>query len=200
MADALLALHFQNDICHPDGRIPFSLDRSSKEAAHFLDASKRALRQARHAGWTIAHAHIAFAPDYSDLMRNCRLFLKTETLGALKRGSWGAAALEGFEPAADDIVVTTNCNSGFRRTELESALRRRGITRVNVMGLATQYSVEHTVRDSADIGFAVRLFADCCASADIEAHRASLRTLTLLADVIDSDAAFAAGPLDAARA
>jgi biuret amidohydrolase len=190
MPDALLALHFQNYICHPDGRIPFSLERGSKEAAHFLDASKRALRQARHAGWVVVHVHIAFVPDYSDLMRNCRLFLKTETLGALKRGSWGAAALEGFEPAADDIVVTTNCNSGFRRTELESALRERGITRVNVVGLATQYSVEHTVRDSADIGFAVRLFADCCASGDMEAHRASLRTLTLLADVMDSDAAF----------
>jgi biuret amidohydrolase len=189
MTDALLALHFQNDICHPDGRIPFSLERSTKEAAHFLQASRRALRQARQAGWTVAHVHIAFAPDYSDLMRNCRLFLKTETLGALKRGSWGAAALNGFEPAPDEIVVITNCNSGFRRTELESALQERGITRVNVMGLATQFSVEHTVRDCADIGFGVRLFADCCASGDMEAHRASLRTLALLADVVDSDTA-----------
>src|ERR1700730_3682265 len=114
MSDALLALHFQNDICHRDGLIPFSLDRSTGAAANFLSASKRALDEARRAGWTIAHIHIAFAPDYSDLLRNCRLFLKTETLGALKRGSWGAAAYAGFEPAEDEIVVTTNCNSGFR--------------------------------------------------------------------------------------
>jgi nicotinamidase-related amidase len=187
MSDALLALHFQNDICHPDGRIPFSLDRKTKNAVNFLEASKRALVGARQAGWTITHVHIAFAADYSDLMRNCRLFLKTETLGALKRGSWGAAALAGFEPADGEIVVVTNCNSGFRRTELESELRERGITRVNVMGLATQFSVEHTVRDAADIGFSVRLFADCCASGDMAAHRASLRTLTLLADVMNSD-------------
>jgi nicotinamidase-related amidase len=187
MSDALLALHFQNDICHPDGRIPFSLDRNTKNAVNFLEASKRALVEARRAGWTIAHVHIAFAADYSDLMRNCRLFLKTETLGALKRGSWGAAALAGFEPTDREIVVVTNCNSGFRRTELESELRERGITRVNVMGLATQFSVEHTVRDAADIGFSVRLFADCCASGDMAAHRASLRTLTLLADVMNSD-------------
>jgi nicotinamidase-related amidase len=186
-SDALLALHFQNDICHPGGRIPFSLDRNTKDAVNFLEASKRALVGARQAGWTIAHVHIAFAADYSDLMRNCRLFLKTETLGALKRGSWGAAALAGFEPADREIVVVTNCNSGFRRTELESELRERGITRVNVMGLATQFSVEHTVRDAADIGFSVRLFADCCASGDMAAHRASLRTLTLLADVMNSD-------------
>src|ERR1700730_3271812 len=139
MSDALLALHFQNDICHPDGRIPFSLDRKTKDAAHFLDASKRALVQARRAGWTIAHVHIAFAADYSDLMRNCRLFLKTETLGALRRGSWGAAAFTGFEARDDEIGVATNANSSFRRTDLESELRSRGIPRLNVMGLATQF-------------------------------------------------------------
>jgi biuret amidohydrolase len=186
MSDALLALHFQNDICHRDGLIPFSLDRSTGAAANFLSASKRALDEARRAGWTIAHIHITFAPDYSDLLRNCRLFLKTETLGALKRGSWGAAAYAGFEAAADEIVVTTNCNSGFRRTDLEAVLNERGVSRVNVMGLATQFSVEHTVRDAADIGYRVRLLADCCASGDMEAHRASLRTLTMLADVMES--------------
>jgi biuret amidohydrolase len=186
MSDALLALHFQNDICHRDGLIPFSLDRSTGAAANFLAASKRALDEARRAGWTIAHIHIAFAPDYSDLLRNCRLFLKTETLGALKRGSWGAAAYAGFEPAADEIVVTTNCNSGFRRTELEKVLNGRGVGRVNVMGLATQFSVEHTVRDAADIGYRVRLFADCCASGDMDAHGATLRTMPMLADVMES--------------
>jgi len=186
MRDALLALHFQNDICHRDGLISFSLDRNTSAAANFLSASKRALDEARRAGWTIAHIHIAFAPDYSDLLRNCRLFLKTETLGALKRGSWGAAAYAGFEPAADEIVVTTNCNSGFRRTDLEAALRERGVSRVNIMGLATQFSVEHAVRDSADIGYRVRLFADCCASGDMEAHGATMRTMPLLADVMES--------------
>jgi biuret amidohydrolase len=186
MSDALLALHYQNDICHRDGLIPFSLDRSTGAAANFLSASRRALDEARRASWTIAHIHIAFAPDYSDLLRNCRLFLKTETLGALKRGSWGAAAYAGFEATADEIVVMTNCNSGFRRTDLEAVLNERGVSRVNVMGLATQFSVEHTVRDAADIGYRVRLFADCCASGDMDAHGATLRTMPMLADVMES--------------
>jgi nicotinamidase-related amidase len=189
MSDALLAVHFQNDICHPDGLIPFSLDRRTRAASNFLSASTRALDEARRAGWTIAHIHIAFAPDYSDLLRNCRLFLKTEMLGALKRGSWGAAAFADFAPMADEIVVTTNCNSGFRRTALETTLNERGIERVNVMGLATQFSVEHTVRDAADIGYRVRLFPDCCVSGDMDAHRATLRTMPMLADVMESQEA-----------
>jgi biuret amidohydrolase len=193
MRDALIALHFQNDICHPQGRIPFSLDRNTDVAARFLAASKRALEGARRAGWTVAHMHIVFAEDYSDLLRNCALFLKTETLGALKRGSWGAAAYEGFEPVDGEIFVTGNANSAFRRTDLERLLRERAIERVSAMGLATQFSVEHTVRDAADMGYLVRIFEDCCASGDSEAHRASLRTIALLADVVSSETTFSGG-------
>ena len=190
--DALIALHFQNDICHAQGRIPFSLDRTNVEASKFMDASRRALVAARTAGWVVAHMHIVFAEDYSDLLRNCRLFLMTETQGALKRGSWGASAYQGFEPAAGEIFVTGNANSAFRRTDLEAELRANAITRVNLLGLATQFSVEHTARDAADMGYFVRVFSDCCISGDLEAHRASLRTLSLLAEVMPSEQAFRA--------
>src|SRR5271167_4999451 len=155
--DAVLALHFQNDICDPQGRIPFSLKRNTSDTRSFLDASKRALTAARGAGWTIAHIHIVFAEDYSDLLRNCRLFLKTETLGALKRGSWGAAAFAGFEPIAGEIFIAGNGNSAFRRTGLEGRLGELALERVNVIGLATQFSVEPTVRDAADMGYSVRM-------------------------------------------
>jgi nicotinamidase-related amidase len=191
--DALVALHFQNDICHPQGRIPFSLDRGSGEAARFLGASKRALDAARRAGWIVVHMHIVFAEDYSDLLRNCRLFLKTEALGALKRGSWGAAPYDGFEPRDGEIFVAGNANSAFRRTGLEKLLRELAIDRLNVIGLATQFSVEHTVRDAADIGYRVRLFPDCCISGDMEAHRATLRTMPMLAEVMESREALPGG-------
>jgi nicotinamidase-related amidase len=147
------------------------------------------LEAARRAGWTIVHKHIVFAEDYSDLSRNCTLFVKVEALGALKRGSWGAAAFDGFEPRVGEIFVVGNGNSAFRRTGLEGLLGKRAVDRLNVMGLATQFSVEHTVRDAADMGYRVRLFADCCASGDLDAHRASLRTLSMLADVVSSDTA-----------
>jgi nicotinamidase-related amidase len=187
MADALLALHFQNDICHPDGLIPFSLDRAAAEASAFLDRSRHALAVARGHGWAIVHVHIAFAQDYSDLPRNCRLFQAVETLGALKRGSWGAAPLPGFEPQPDEIALIHSRNSAFRGTGLDPLLRDRAPDRLHVMGLATQFSVEHTVRDASDLDHAVRVIADCCASADTQAHRASLRTMAMLAEVVTAD-------------
>jgi biuret amidohydrolase len=185
MTDALIALHFQNDICHPDGRIPFAIDRSAGADA-FLTSSRAALDDARAAGWTIVHVHIAFAENYSDLPRNCRLFQAVEKLGAVKRGSWGAAPLAGFEPRDGEIAMIHNRNSAFRNTGLEEFLGKRGIERLSVMGLATQFSVEHTVRDAADIGYAVRVLANCCMSADSSAHDAALKTMSMLAEIVPS--------------
>ena len=72
----------------------------------------------------------------------------------------------------------------------EGLLGKRAVNRVNVIDLATQFSVEHIVRDAADMGYRVGVFADCCAFGDLEAHRVSLRTLAMLADVVSSEAAF----------
>jgi len=188
MAEALVALHYQNDIVHADGKIPFSLDRAGLEARQFLAASGQALSAARKKSLMIAHVHIGFAADYSDLPANARLFRKAAELGALKRGSWGAAPFEGFEPGPGEVVVSHSCNSAFRNSGLEAQLRKSSVSRLYVMGLATQFSVEHTVRDAADMGFAVTLLSDCCASGDMEAHRASLRTMAMLADIATSAA------------
>lgn len=186
MTKALVALHLQNDICHPDGRIPFALDRSSGDAAMFLARCRAMIDKARTGGWTVVHMHIAFAPDYSDLPRNCRLFQAVESLGAVKRGSWGAAAMEGFEPASGDLLLTHRCNNAFEGTGLEALLDQRNVREVAVMGLATQYSVEHSVRHAADLGYAVIMIRDCCGSANPHAAEASFAAMAMLADVVDS--------------
>ena len=183
MANALIALHYQNDICHRDGRVPFALDHNGAGAQQFLEASRQMLERARNSGWVIIHVHIAFAPDYADLPRNCRLFLAVERLGAVKSGSWGAAPLEGFAPAGDDICLTHNRNNAFAGTGLDQILKDHGITHLAVIGLATQFSVEHTVRHAADLGYFVTVIRDCCASADPEAQAASFKTMAMLAEV-----------------
>lgn len=186
MSKALIALHFQNDICHPDGVVPFAVDRSSPGPQRFLDLSRATIARARGAGWLIIHVHIAFAPDYSDLPRNCRLFRAVETFGAVKLGSWGAAAMAGFEPAPSDISLIHRGNNAFFGTGVEEILKERGVTELAVMGLATQYSVEHTVRHAADLGYAVTMIRDCCGSANQEAAEASFKAMALLAEVRDS--------------
>jgi nicotinamidase/pyrazinamidase len=45
-------------------------------------------------------------------------------------------------------------------TSLEDMLRERGIERVAVLGLATDYCVKATAMDAARLGFATTLLAD----------------------------------------
>ena len=186
MARALIALHYQNDICHPDGKIPFAIDRTGTNSTRFLEASREALGRARQLGFVVAHVHIAFSPDYADLPRHGRLFRKVGELGAVKLGSWGAEPYKGFEPLTGETLLIHKGNSAFFATKLQAILEAGGVTEVAVCGLATQFSVEHTVRDAADRGFRVTVLRDCCASANAEAAKAAFEVMSMLAEVAES--------------
>jgi len=70
----------------------------------------------------------------------------------------------GFEPAADDIVVSKDVNSGFIGTSLEIDLRRRGVDRLVVAGFFTNFCVETTTRMAGNLGFDTYLVHDGCAA------------------------------------
>jgi nicotinamidase-related amidase len=182
---ALIALHYQNDICHVDGKIPFAIDRAMTSTP-FFEASRKALVRARQAGFVIAHVHIAFSPDYADLPKNARLFRKAAELGAAKLGSWGAEPYAGFEPLPGETCLIHKGNSAFYATGLDAILEASAVTDLTVCGLATQFSVEHTVRDAADRGFRVTVLRDCCASANAQAAEAAFEVMSMLAKVTES--------------
>ena len=60
------------------------------------------------------------------------------------------------------------------------------MTDLTVCGLATQFSVEHTVRDAADRDFRVTVLRDCCASANAAAAEAAFEVMSMLAEVAES--------------
>jgi biuret amidohydrolase len=186
LARALIALHYQNDICHPDGKIPFAIDRTATTSSSFLESSRKALEHARRVGFVIVHVHIAFSADYADLPRHGRLFRKVAELGAVKLGSWGAEPYAGFEALPGESRLVHKGNSAFFATGLDEILEASAVADLTVCGLATQFSVEHTVRDAADRGFRVTVLRDCCASANAEAAAAAFEVMSMLAEVADS--------------
>ena len=82
----------------------------------------------------------------------------------LKLSLESGALLDGFVPAAEDIVVSKDVNSGFVGTPLEVELRRAGILRLIVAGFFTNYCVETTVRMAGNMGFDTYLVHDACAT------------------------------------
>lgn len=98
-------------------------------------------------------------------------------------GTWGAELVPGFElpPGAPRVRKGTNGEDGYSGftmrdplteeeipTELEGILRRRGVERVVVCGLATDYCVRATALDALRLGFEVEVPADAVAAVNLD--------------------------------
>ena len=70
---------------------------------------------------------------------------------------------DGLEPRHGEFVVRKDVNSGFIGTNLEIALRRRGIRRLVAVGFFTNMCVATTVRMAGNLGFDTYLVRDACA-------------------------------------
>jgi nicotinamidase/pyrazinamidase len=97
-------------------------------------------------------------------------------------GTWGAELHPALAAPADAPRVRKGANgedgySGFtmrdpvsgeeRPTELEGLLRARGVERLVVIGLATDYCVKATALDGVRLGFEVETVADAVAAVDL---------------------------------
>ncbi|SEJ53952.1 cysteine hydrolase family protein [Achromobacter sp. NFACC18-2] len=196
---AVLALHYQNDVLHPDGKIRVGLDADGPARQRLLDNAAALLAGARAQALPIVHVRIAFRPDYADLLPNCQIFRSVAAIGAVPEGQWGSAFYEGLQPlagSAREFVVKHTRISAFYGTPLEETLRLLGARRLVVAGVATHSVVEGTVRHAADIGFSVMVAQDACASADPAVHAASLASMRLIAQTgtVDEALRWAAAP------
>jgi len=185
-ATVLLALHYQNDVLHPDGRIRVGIGADSPERARVIESAQRLLAGARERGWPIVHVRVAFRPDGADIIRNCAIFRAVHASGAVREGSWGAAFFEPLAPDASsprEYIVKHSRIDAFYGSPLDETLRQCRAERLVIAGVATHSVVESTVRHAADVGYDTWVAADACAAAEPAVHEASLRSMQLIATV-----------------
>jgi nicotinamidase-related amidase len=183
---AVLALHYQNDMLHPDGKIRIGLAPADPARERVIDAARKLLDGARRLSLPLIHVRIAFRPDYADLVQNCWIFRKTAELGAVQEGSWGALFYDGLGPDEtrdNEFVIRHLRTSAFVGTPLEQLLLKLGVRHLIVAGVATHSVVEMTVRHAVDLGYEASVAADACAAADARVHDASLDSMRLLAEI-----------------
>jgi nicotinamidase/pyrazinamidase len=95
-------------------------------------------------------------------------------------GTWGAELHPGLAVAGPSIRKGSNGEDGYsgftmrdpvsgddRPTELEALLRDRGVTRVVVSGLATDYCVLGTVLDARRLGFETVVLSGAVAAVEL---------------------------------
>lgn len=182
---AVLALHYQNEVLHPEGRIKVGVAQGDPMRDRVVAAAGRLLAWARGQSLPIIHVRIAFRPDYADCPRNTPIFRKTVELGAVKDGEWGSEFMAQLGPLASplEFVVTHTRISAFVGTPVDQILRTLQVDRLIVAGVATHSVVENTVRDAADRGYEVTVAADACAAATPGVHEAALASMSLIASV-----------------
>lgn len=181
---AVLALHYQNEVLHPDGAIRLGVAADDAGRDRVIAAATKLLEAARQAGVALIHVRIAFAPGYTDVIQNCAIFRNVVARGAMEEGSWGAAFHEGLEPEPGEPVITHIRVNGFFGTDLQGRLERLGVGHLVIAGVATNSVVETTGRHAADVGWLVTVAEDACSASDAGLHRAALSNMALLGNVL----------------
>ena len=132
------------------------------------------------------HVWFVCETGHPALPQNCALFRGLREVGALVRGTWGAAPVSGLEPQTGDLVVEKMTMSAWPSSRLESYLAGLGVDTIINTGAWTNMSVEHTARSAADKGYRVILPEDACSSMNADWHKASVEyAMQNVAEVTD---------------
>ena len=188
----IVANHYQNENCHPDGKVKVGIAADADWRWQRLDNAKRLFAGARAAGVPIVHVRLAVDPEYRDVIANTPLIRQWLEQGAWKEGTWGTEFVDGLGPMADEHVVTHTRNSGFQDSTLAQVLFKLGARHLICCGVSTAYTVEGTVRHATDIGYEVTVASDACSTATQAQHEAALAAMRVLAEIKSVDAILAA--------
>lgn len=119
---------------------------------HMEDNGRRLLAAWRERGWPLLHVRHD----------------SVQAGSTLRRDHPGNAFRDGFEPRADEAVVSKSVNSAFIGTDLDLRLRRLGVDTVAVFGVSTDMCVSTTVRMASNLGYRVIVVGDACFCFDLD--------------------------------
>jgi nicotinamidase/pyrazinamidase len=167
--DALLIVDFQNDFC-PGGALPVAEgDRIAEPINELLDSfdlviATRDWHPADHGsfvGVEVDPAKWRGADPPSIWPVHC------------VQGTHGAELYPALDQSKVDVIIDKGQDpysqgySAFQDTNLEDLLRERGVDRLFVTGLATDYCVKNSVLDALGLGFAVTVVQDAVRGVDV---------------------------------
>ncbi|MHA6194151.1 cysteine hydrolase family protein [Pseudomonas wadenswilerensis] len=127
--------------------------------------------------WTLANADaaadnaakaLAAARARGDLVIHVRHEFESDDAPFFAPGSEGAKIHPKLAPQGDEAVVLKHKVNAFLDTPLQSLLEQRRISEVTVVGSMSHMCIDAAVRAAADLGYAVSVLHDACATRDLE--------------------------------
>lgn len=178
---AIIVVDFQNEYL-PTGKLPLAgMEQALANAARLIDTT-------RAEGDKLFHIRHEFAqPD-------AQVFVP---------GSDGVEIIPAVAPAGGEPVVLKNSPNAFRGTNLQQQLEEQGVEELVIIGAMSHMCVEGTSRAASDLGYAVTVVQDACATMDLEfqntkvpaaqVHATAMAALAFAYATITSTEAYLAG-------
>jgi nicotinamidase/pyrazinamidase len=168
MAEALIVVDYQNDFARPDGAL--SVPAGEEVAGHINELA------ASGAYDLVLATRDWHPPDHGSFTAQGGIWPVH-----CVRDTWGAGFHPHLEVRGEVVRKGTGGEDGYsgftmrdpesgveRSTGLEGLLRGKGVARVVVVGLATDYCVRATALDALGLGFHVVVPADAVAAVDLD--------------------------------
>jgi nicotinamidase/pyrazinamidase len=168
---ALLVVDVQNDFADPDGSLYV------RDAESVIDVTNTEIEAARSAG-----AMVVYTQDWHPPVTPH--FAKDGGIWPVHcvQGTWGAELHPrltvvngerirvgvGGEDGYSGFTVADPVTGATERTALDDLLRQRGVERVVVLGLATDYCVRATALDAVTLGYDTTLVVDGVRPVELE--------------------------------
>ena len=83
-------------------------------------------------------------------------------------GTANVEIIPAVQPREQEPVIVKHYPNSFRETRLQATLDEQGITDVVVIGAMSHMCIDATARAAADLGYAVTVVEDACATRDVE--------------------------------
>lgn len=146
MGTALMLVDIQNDY-FPDGKMALHQPEiAAANASKLLDWFRK------NNGDSIFHVqHLANTPAAVFFLPN------TE----------GAEIHAAVQPLENEIVVVKHASNCFLRTDLESRLKEKGVTKLIIAGMMTHMCIDAAAPAAADSGYEITLIEDACATREL---------------------------------
>ena len=176
---ALLIIDMQNDFLAPG----FGAERAGRDLAparRVIPDIARLLAAARAAGVAVAHVGFWTLPGHGSDSDTWLVKRQAATVSApdlCLADTPGAAFIDELAPAPGEWQVRKHRYSAFTATNLDLLLRARDIRTLVITGVSTNACVESSFRAGFELGYAVVVPPDGCASWSATLHEAALENV-----------------------
>lgn len=166
---ALIVVDLQEDFVNPGN--PMCVP----EAYRQIPRVQALIGGCREAGVPVLYTEHTIAPDVA---RDFYEFWPPIKAGAVAEGSPGARLYHELKPEPGERIISAkHAYDSFAGTDLDYALRNRGVTTIIVCGTLTNFCCESTARSGYFLGYHVVFGSDVNATDSADAHEATVRTL-----------------------